>query len=154
MVSVLSFGMSIASCNLQLSLPDPALSSKMASRSKERQPPMLEQDNIDLIKKLYAAFGKGDIETIIDHLADQLVWRFDAPAVIPYAGEHDTPDQVKEAFFANLASTQKDYSLQTDEFIAQGDKLSWWGATARRERPRESGLTFRWSMSGRSRIAK
>lgn len=84
---------------------------------------MLEQDNINLIKKLYAAFGKGDIETIIDHLADQLVWRFDAPAVIPYAGEHDTPDQVKEAFFANLASTQKDYSLQTDEFIAQGDKV-------------------------------
>jgi ketosteroid isomerase-like protein len=84
---------------------------------------MQEQDNIDLIKKLYAAFGQGDIETIIDHLADQLVWRFDAPSVIPYAGEHGTPEQVKEGFFANLASTQKDYSLQTDEFIAQGGKV-------------------------------
>jgi hypothetical protein len=31
---------------------------------------MQEQQNIDLVKKLYAAFGKGDIETIIDHLAD------------------------------------------------------------------------------------
>lgn|SRR6478672_5583542 len=84
---------------------------------------MQEQDNIDLIKKLYAAFGEGDIETIIGHLADQLVWRFDAPSMIPYAGEFGTPEQVKEGFFASLASTQKDYSLQTDEFIAQGDKV-------------------------------
>src|ERR1700730_6131673 len=59
-----------AACDLQLFLRDPVLLLKMAARTKERQPPMLEQDNIDLIKKLYAAFGKGDIETIVDHLAD------------------------------------------------------------------------------------
>ena len=60
---------------------------------------MEEQQNIDLIKKLYAAFSKGDIDTIIDHLDGQLVWRFDAPSVIPYAGEHDTPNKVREGFF-------------------------------------------------------
>jgi uncharacterized protein len=84
---------------------------------------MQEQQNIDLVKKIYGAFGKGDIETIIDHLADQLVWRFDAPSVIPYAGEHDTPDQVRGGFFVALARTQKDYALRTDEFIAQGDNV-------------------------------
>jgi hypothetical protein len=36
-----------------------------------------------LVKKLYEAFGKGDIKTMIDHLADHLFWRFDAPSVIP-----------------------------------------------------------------------
>lgn len=84
---------------------------------------MQEQQNIDLVKKLYAAFGKGDIETIIDHLADQLIWRFDAPSVVPYAGEHDTPDQVKAGFFQPLASTQKNHALSADEFIAQDDKV-------------------------------
>ena len=83
---------------------------------------MQQQQNIDLIKRAYEAFGKGDIDTIIGSLADQLVWRFDAPSVIPYAGEYKTPDQVKEGFFASLASTQKDYVLKTDEFIAQDDK--------------------------------
>jgi ketosteroid isomerase-like protein len=48
---------------------------------------MQEQQNIDLVKEVYRAFGKGDIDTIIDHLAGQLVWRFDAPSVIPYAWE-------------------------------------------------------------------
>jgi uncharacterized protein len=84
---------------------------------------MQEQQNIDLIKRVYAAFGKGDIDTIIDSLADKLTWRFDAPSVIPYAGEYKTPDQVKEGFFGSLASTQKDYALKTDEFIAQNDKV-------------------------------
>jgi uncharacterized protein len=84
---------------------------------------MQEQQNIDVIKKLYGAFGKGDIETIIDHLADQFVWRFDAPSVIPYAGEYNTPKQVKEGFFGSLASTQKDYALKVDEFVAQDDKV-------------------------------
>ena len=84
---------------------------------------MQEQQNIELVKKLYAAFGKGDIETIIDHLADQLSWRFDAPSVIPYAGEHDTPGQVKAGFFQPLATTQKENTLTADEFIAQDDKV-------------------------------
>jgi ketosteroid isomerase-like protein len=84
---------------------------------------MLEQQNIDLVKKLYRAFGQGDIKTIVDHLADQLSWRFDAPSVVPYAGEHVTPDQVREGFFQPLASTQKDYALRTEEFIAQDDRV-------------------------------
>ena len=39
---------------------------------------MQEQQNVDLVKKLYDAFREGDIDTIIDSLADQLVWQFDA----------------------------------------------------------------------------
>jgi ketosteroid isomerase-like protein len=56
-------------------------------------------------------------------LADSVIWRFDAPSLIPYAGEYKTPNQVKEGFFGSLASTQKDYALKADEFIAQGDKV-------------------------------
>ena len=84
---------------------------------------MQEQQNIDLVRKLYGAFNKGDIQTIVDHLADQLIWRFDAPSVIPYGGDHNTPDAVRKGFFGPLASTQKDYALTTDEFIAQDDKV-------------------------------
>lgn len=39
------------------------------------------------------------------------------------AGEYQTSGQVKEEFFGSLASTQKDYALKTDEFIAQDDKV-------------------------------
>jgi uncharacterized protein len=84
---------------------------------------MQEQQNVDLIKRFYTAFGKGDIDAIINSLADQLIWQFEAPSVIPYAGQYKTPDQVKEGFFGSLVSTQKDYALKTDEFVAQDDKV-------------------------------
>jgi uncharacterized protein len=85
--------------------------------------PMPELQNIDLIKKLYEAYGKGDIDTVIDHLADPFDWRFDAPSIIPFAGDQKTPDEVRRRFFGSLAESQKDQALSPQEFIAQDDKI-------------------------------
>ena len=84
---------------------------------------MHEQQNIDLIKKLYEAFGKGEIDTIIDHLASRFVWRFDAPPTVPFAGDFKTPDEVRRAFFGSLAESQKDQALNAEEFVAHDDKV-------------------------------
>jgi uncharacterized protein len=84
---------------------------------------MPEQENIDLIKRLYEAFGKGDINTILDRLAGQFVWRFDAPSTVPFAGDFKTPDEVRNGFFGSLAETQKDQALKPEEFIAHDDKV-------------------------------
>jgi ketosteroid isomerase-like protein len=84
---------------------------------------MPEQENVDLIRRLYEAFGKRDINTIIDHLASQFVWRFDAPSTVPYAGDFKTPDEVRRGFFGSLAETQKDQALKPEEFIAHDDKV-------------------------------
>jgi ketosteroid isomerase-like protein len=84
---------------------------------------MPELQNIDLVKKLYEAYGKGDIDTLIDHLADPFDWNFDAPSIIPFAGDQQTRDEVRRRFFGSLAESQKDQSLSPQEFIAQGDKV-------------------------------
>ncbi|HZC35401.1 MAG TPA: hypothetical protein VE242_07295, partial [Chthoniobacterales bacterium] len=60
---------------------------------------MPEQENIDLIKGLYEAFGKGDIDTIFSHFADRFVWRFDAPPIVPFAGDFKTADEVSRGHF-------------------------------------------------------
>jgi hypothetical protein len=65
---------------------------------------MQEQQNIDPIKALYQAFGK---ETST-HVASHLVWPFDAPPIVPYAGDYKTPDEVRRRFFGSLAETQTD----------------------------------------------
>jgi ketosteroid isomerase-like protein len=84
---------------------------------------MQEQQNIDLVKKLYQAFGKGDIDTIIDHLASHFVWRFDAPPTIPFAGDYKTPEEVRRGFFGSLAESQKGQALSPAEFIDQAHKV-------------------------------
>jgi uncharacterized protein len=118
--------------------------------SSSDTPQMQEQQNVDLIKRFYTAFGKGDVDTIINSLADQLVWRFDAPSLIPYAGQYKTPTQVREGFFGSLVSTQKDYALETDEFIGQDDKVIMvgkYGATVNATGKRfEVPLVHVWTM--------
>jgi hypothetical protein len=45
---------------------------------------MQEQQNIDLLKRPYEAFGEGDIDTIIGFSGQSVGLAIDAPSVIPY----------------------------------------------------------------------
>jgi ketosteroid isomerase-like protein len=83
---------------------------------------MNENDNITLVQNMYAAFGRGDIQTILGHLAPDVEWTLNGPAVIPYSGKKTGPDQVL-TFFEALATTQEHQKLTIDEYIAQGDHV-------------------------------
>ena len=84
---------------------------------------MNEQNNTALIKKVYAAFAQGDIQTILDHLAPDVEWVLEGPAIIPFAGRRSGISGALE-FFEALGSTQQDQKLTTDEFVAQGDQVA------------------------------
>ncbi len=47
---------------------------------------MNEQDNVSLIRKIYAAFAAGDAQTILDSVTDNAQWINHGPATVPYAG--------------------------------------------------------------------
>ena len=84
---------------------------------------MNEQDNTALVKKLYEAFGRGDIQTILDNLAPNVDWVTEGPSTIPYAGKYVGIDKVR-GFFQALATTLDNPKLVTDEYIAQGEKVA------------------------------
>jgi uncharacterized protein len=82
---------------------------------------MSEQDNVALAQKLYAAFGRGDIQTILDHLTADVEWRLEGPASLPLAGIRHGRAGVA-GFFQELAA-HDDPKLTPERFIAQGDFL-------------------------------
>ena len=84
---------------------------------------MNEQQNTDLVKKLYAAFGRGDIQTILDNLTDDVEWEEEGPSAIPYVGKKKGRGEVA-GFFQALSSGQADQKLTMDTFIAQGDQVA------------------------------
>jgi ketosteroid isomerase-like protein len=90
---------------------------------------MNEQQNVALIKKLYAAFERGDVQTILDNLADDVEWTLEGPAIIPYTGKRTGPAQVL-GFFQALAGTQSEIKLTTEAFVAQGDTVATLGRYA------------------------
>ena len=84
---------------------------------------MNEQQNTALIQKLYDAFRRGDIETILNNLTDDVQWGLEGPAIIPFAGRRIGKSQVR-GFFDALATTQRDVKLNMEHFVAQGNLVA------------------------------
>lgn len=90
---------------------------------------MNEQQNTALIQKLYDAFARGDVQTILDNLTDDVAWQMDGPAIIPFTGRRTGPAEVR-GFFEALSATQQNMKLTTERFIAQGDGVATLGRYA------------------------
>ena len=84
---------------------------------------MTEQENVRAVLAAYAAFGRGDIQAILDSLTDDVEWVLPGPPeVLPFAGVRRGREQVSQ-FFTVLAETLTLEQFEPREFIAQGDKV-------------------------------
>jgi ketosteroid isomerase-like protein len=87
---------------------------------------MSEPANIALIHRLYDAFSRGDVATILSNLTPDVEWIFEGPAIVPFTGKRHGIEETK-GFFTALATTQSGMKLTTDEFVAQGDRVATYG---------------------------
>jgi ketosteroid isomerase-like protein len=83
---------------------------------------MSEQQNVALIQKLFDAFGRGDIQTILNHFTDDAEFYSPGPSIIPYAGTKRGRAEI-QSYFDALLSTQSNMNLSIDQFVAQGDTV-------------------------------
>jgi ketosteroid isomerase-like protein len=100
---------------------------------------MNEQQNTETIKAMYAAFARGDVQTIMSALTDDVQWSLDGPATIPFAGTRRGPAEVM-GFFQALGSTQENQKLTIDTYVAQGDVVATSGRYA--ARVKSTGKSF------------
>ena len=79
--------------------------------------------NIELAQALYAAFGRGDIASIVAATTPDVTWGLDGrPTDIPMLGHHKGHAGV-QAFFKVLAESHDITSFTPEEFYADGDKV-------------------------------
>jgi ketosteroid isomerase-like protein len=85
---------------------------------------MEEARNTTVVQEAYAAFGRGDIQTLLSKLADDIVWMgvYGAGAHVPTAGERRGKAAVAE-FFKQVAENVNFSRFEPKEFIATGDKV-------------------------------
>lgn len=85
---------------------------------------MTEAQNTALIQDMYAAFGRGDIATILDHCTEDIVWHgvYGCGPEVPFAGERHGKAAVQN-FFKQVADSETFQSLETRDFIATGDMV-------------------------------
>lgn len=58
--------------------------------------------NTQIVKEIYAAFMRGDVATILNHLADDVIWEYDGTPEVPWLVPRRGKDGAA-AFFAALA---------------------------------------------------
>jgi ketosteroid isomerase-like protein len=79
--------------------------------------------NVTLVQSLYAAFGRGDIATIVNAMAGDVVWTVHGrPKDHPALGTHKGPAGVQK-FFGIVADTQTPTDFSPREFHPSGDKV-------------------------------
>jgi ketosteroid isomerase-like protein len=108
---------------------------------------MGEQQNTEIVRQTYAAFGRGDIPALLDLLDDAIEWEavIGAAPHVPTAGKRHGKQAVAE-FFRVLSETIEFIRFEPREFIAQGDQVVTLGSYEGRSKA--TGRTFaeEWAM--------
>jgi uncharacterized protein len=112
----------------------------------QEETPMAEQENIKVVQDAYASFGRGDIQSLLENLDDNIEWTLPGEGMIPQAGTYRGRDGVAR-FFQTLDQTTEFSAFEPREFIAQGDRviaLGWYQGKAK-----ATGRSFEsdWTMS-------
>jgi ketosteroid isomerase-like protein len=78
--------------------------------------------NIEVTRRLFAAFGAGDVPAILDLLDDEVLIEFYGPPAIPYAGTYRGRAEARRFFETVLASVDI-HRFEPEEFLADADKV-------------------------------
>ncbi len=93
--------------------------------------------NKQIIRALYDAFSRGDVEAVLSAMTDDVTW--ECPGGAPYCGRRFGRGQVRQ-YLAELDRSVRLDEFDTDEILEDGDKVVVLG----RERAtvKESGSRF------------
>jgi hypothetical protein len=85
---------------------------------------MSEADNTRIVQEAYAAFGRGDVQAILDRLDDNVSWTavYGSGPHVPHSGERRGKAAVG-GFFKQVAENVNFSRFEPKEFIATGDKV-------------------------------
>jgi hypothetical protein len=83
-------------------------------------------DLINKVKEFYAAFSRGEINTILASVADDVSWEFEAPPELLSSGIRRSRKEVAE-YFSALSAQSVDHNLEMTEFFSTGDAVAAFG---------------------------
>lgn len=82
----------------------------------------MSEQNTAIVQQAYHNFKTGNIQGLLDLLADDVTWQLPEIEGVAIAGKRSGRDSVRE-FFATVARDQDVIEFEPREFVAQGDKV-------------------------------
>lgn len=116
---------------------------------------MSEQDNVQVVKDVYAAFSRGDIAAILEAISDDAqIHHAGSPDAVPWGSRTYTGRSEWESFFRDLGATLEPEAFEPHTYVAQGEMVVALGDY--RFRARATGTSFGspWAMAWTFREGK
>lgn len=83
-------------------------------------------DLIAKVKDFYAAFSRGDITTILESVAEDVTWEYEATPEVLSSGIRHSPQEVAE-YFSAIAGQSVDHNLEMTDFFSTEDAVAAFG---------------------------
>ena len=81
-----------------------------------------EIENTERVTRVFEAFGRGDVEYILDQLADDVRFTSHLDSAVPWAGEYSGKDSVAR-YFAALGGAVEVTDHPVNSLVAQGNTV-------------------------------
>jgi ketosteroid isomerase-like protein len=111
--------------------------------------------NKEIIEHAYASFAKGDIPAALGAMADDIQWT-EADG-FPLAGTYVGPQAVLEEVFMRLGEVGDDFSVQPEQFVADGDTVVALGSYSWKHKssgtPAVVKMVHVWTLNGGKAVA-
>lgn len=104
---------------------------------------MTGPQTLDVVQQIYAAFGRGDIDGIVNLLDPQVTWMTPGPPDMPSAGTRRGHAAVRE-FFDTLMKMVDISDFVPSNFLAQGNTVAVLGTDTERVKATGQAVAFRW----------
>ena len=102
--------------------------------------------NTEIVKSMYEAFGRGDIEAILNKMADDVEWKSSPESkTIPTGGTFRGRAGVA-SFFQKVAATVNFDAFMPEKYVEQGDIVVALGTYTGRSKPLNKKFTSPWAM--------
>ena len=105
---------------------------------------MNEQQNVEIVKRAYEAFGRGDINGLLELCEEKIEWASSGPSEMPTAGIRRGRDQVAQ-FFNAVDQVFEMQRFEPRQFIAQGDQVVVLGGDTVKIKATGKVLTEEWA---------
>lgn len=83
---------------------------------------MNAQQNVELVRQAYAAYGRGDVAAVLACMSPHVEWEIPDVPALPFTGKRHGTDQVAE-YFRLASELMQVRAFVPQEFIAQSDKV-------------------------------
>ena len=114
---------------------------------------MSTEQNTQLVQAVFAAFGRGDVQAVLDAMADDVVHDEPSAGPAPFRGTYRGRGEVA-AFFRQMAESVEVLSFEPKQFVAQGDMVIAFGNYQFRARATGKAYESDWAMAWQCKSGK